>query len=166
MRSLSRPTLVFYPFIETSICIVAHFVTNKVFDLAHIFITLFFVFYDYNSINFSGQNIARSALIFTFAQIRVFLGGLARDLAWLANLITPTTIMINRSIRDFLDLEVFFVLEVFFYQSIVMRITSITLFECENKPTGHFSFDINIFFNDILLVIDILIFFIKVKPDR
>lgn len=74
--------------------------------------------------------------------------------------------MISRGIRDFLDLRVFLVLKVFFHKSIAMKTMNITLLGHGSGLTGHLSFSINVFFNDLLLVVDIPISFIKERSDQ
>lgn len=138
--------------------------TCKAFDLTQIFIALLFVFLDYNNIDFSSWS-ARG-LAFTLAWIRALFGKLSPSLfqSWAqqAELTTTTTIIISRSIGGFFDLEIFLIFKVYFFQSVVMKIASITLLCYGGRLTDHFNFDISIFFNDLLLVIEIPILFVKV----
>lgn len=163
-QRLPRPALVFWLFIWTLIHIMTFFVTTKVFHLAQILIVLLIIFFDYSSIDFSGQNVRGLAQFLILIQIKALFGGLVRGLAWLARLTTTTTIIIIKSIGGFFNLGVFLVFKVSLYQSMAMKTMNIAFLSHRNGLRGYFSFDINGFFNDLLPVIKILIFFIKVRP--
>lgn len=79
-------------------------------------------------------------------------------MAQLAGLVTITTIMISRGVRGF------FVLKVFFYWPVVTGAVSIALLVYGDELTGHFNLSIDVSFNDLLLVFEVLIFFIKLGP--
>lgn len=105
--------------------------------------------------------------VFDLAEVLLALGklaqSLAQDLAQLARLATSTTIMINRDIGGFLDFGISFVLEISFHWSMIIETASITLLDYGNELTDHFSFGINTSFNDLLLIIEIPIYFIKIS---
>lgn len=105
------------------------------------------------------------ALFLISVWMRAFFDRLAQDLAQLASLVTITTIIINRDIKVFFNLKVFLVFKVSLYQFVATRTTSITLLNHRHGLIGLFYFSIDIFFNDLLPIINILIFFVKIELD-
>lgn len=137
--------------------------TNKAFNLAQILVTLLFVFFDRSGINSSGGSIGKLAQILVLMQIRAFLSGLTQGLAQLAELATTTIIIIDKDDRGFFDLGIFLALKVFLYLFVAIVTISMTLLGYKSELTGYLSFDINDFFYELLPIIEILIFFIKMR---
>lgn len=140
------------------------FVTSKTFYLAQVLIALLFIFSDCSSINPSSQSIRKLARFLILARMEALFGELPQSLARLAGLAITTTIIISKSVRYCLDLGVFLLLKVIFHWSLAMEITNIALLGHKNKLISYYSFGIDASFNDFLLVIEILISFVKVKP--
>lgn len=137
-------------------------VTSKVFNLAQIFIPLFFVLFNKSDIDFIDRKTRRLIRFLTSAQMKAF-GRQTQDLTQLARLATTTIIRICRGVESFLDFGIFLVLKISIHQSFAIRIISITLSGYEKRLIGYLSFGINIFFNNLLPVIEIPIASIKVR---
>lgn len=94
--------------------------------------------------------------------MRVFFGKLVRGLAQLAKLAT-IIVIISKDVGSFLELRVFLILKISFYQSVAMETTNITFSDYKNELTGHLSFSINPSLNNLLPIIKIWIFFVDIR---
>lgn len=69
--------------------------------------------------------------------------------------------MISKGVGGFLKLGIFLIFKVFFNWPVATKVASIAFLDHKSRLTGHFSLGINASFNDFLLVIKVLIFFIE-----